>query len=116
MYGCVFVPSTGYLYFYTITVGDYHILARPFSSPLRGISISTYHLNLFVKNLHGFRPLYGVSLFLQQERYGCTTDGMSFRPLYGVSLFLPFLVFPLKIQRKLSGLRCKRTNQIISCS
>ena len=63
----VFVPSTGYLYFY----------------------------------LYSFQ---------------CDEPRFCFRPLYGVSLFLPFLVFPLKTQRELSGLRGKCTNQIISCS
>ena len=86
-----------------------------FSSPLRGISIST---NIYINDPEArkrFRPLFGVSLFLQCgfDMYKCKK---CFRPLFGVSLFLPFLVFPLKIQRELSGLRCKRTNQIISCS
>ena len=65
---------------------------------------------------YGFRPLYGVSLFLPQPPKYSTDETESFRPLYGVSLFLPFLVFPLKTQRELSGLRGKCTNQIISCS
>lgn len=87
----IFVPFTGFLYFCEVTFAPRGIL-EIFSSPLRGFSISTLLNSVTVLN--------------------CTR----FRPLYGVSLFLPFLVFPMKIQRELSGLRGKCTNQIISCS
>ena len=114
----VFVPSTGYLYFYFDFLNMY-TRATLFSSPLRGISISTGILSLIAIAGIVFVPSTGYLYFYEcpDRSKSNTTDSRNcFRPLYGVSLFLPFLVFPLKIQRELSGLRCKRTNQIISCS
>ena len=59
----VFVPSSGYLYFY-YRRSVKRVVGRTFSSPLRGTSISTYYVK-FKRILHTcFRPLYGVSLFL----------------------------------------------------
>ena len=106
----VFVPSTGYLYFYGQNKKE-RIKSSPFSSPLRGISIST-HLHCICIFVFCFRPLYGVSLFLHRQKnwnnwlwrvfvpstgylyfYGCKAELKQngfrcFRPLYGVSLFL----------------------------
>ena len=113
----VFVPSTGYLYFY---VKEEPVKEQKHEVFVPSSGYLYFYLNVKLRrkkillNL-GFRPLYGVSLFLLSI---ClySVFNLRFRPLYGVSLFLPSLVFSLKIQRELSGLRCKRTNQIISCS
>ena len=59
----VFVPSTGYLYFYKVDFSHRQINTL-FSSPLRGISISTFKFNSKIVVDNRFRPLYGVSLFL----------------------------------------------------
>ena len=88
--GCtVFVPSSGYLYFYKTleelrkeykrrfrSLYEVSLFLRiyrsvhgrqpcKFSSPLRGISISTYMRQNYGICWERFRPLYGVSLFLQ---------------------------------------------------
>ena len=112
----VFVPSSEYLYFYSYNALISCCVDDKFSSPLRGISISTKWdwFYPFCRN-NVFVPSSGY-LYFYSEQKSISQKKTSFRPLFGVSLFLPFLVFPLKIQRELSGLRCKRTNQIISCS
>ena len=90
----VFVPSTGYLYFY-LAEKKFKQKGIAFSSPLRGIYISTLFEIIIYHTGQCFRPLYGVSLFLPltNKEYNGT---ICFRPLYGVSLFLPLPRIPLE--------------------
>ena len=62
----------------------------------------------------GFRPLYGVSLFLHVHSRVNQRQEISFRPLYGVSLFLPSPCYPAWILALLSSLRGKPANWTIS--
>ena len=83
----VFVPSTGYLYFYG-NFRRYNKLSNTFSSPLRGISISTTlgkDTDEFLKAFSS--PLRGISISTCQVKT-VSKPHNSFRPLYGVSLFL----------------------------
>ena len=58
-----------------------------FSSPLRGISISTETLRTLRNLLKRFRPLYGVSLFLQNNAMTFVEDSKVFVPSTGYLYF-----------------------------
>ena len=106
----VFVPSTGYLYFYLDKTNKtpYQV---SFSSPLRGISISTMDTQQLQCDISVFVPSTGYLYFYfitsfktsMENMFSSPLRGISistiiffmflfllirFRPLYGVSLFL----------------------------
>ena len=88
----VFVPSRGFLFFYTVVM-SVNLKGAGFR-PLTGISLFLW-IKEICYSLHlRFRPLTGMSLFLcilciQGQQQG------GFRPLTGISLFLSYLIFPL---------------------
>ena len=78
----VFVPSRGFLFFYNI-------------------------LKEKEKQIDGFRPLTGISLFLCGEVEMIEHGQIGFRPLTGISLFLlqvHLLLFFLSCFRPLTGI------------
>ena len=87
-YLTVLVPSTGNLYIYS-GLSPLSLLDAMFSSPPRGIYISTEILR------------------------SITSLRISSRPLHGESIYLPSPCYPAKILGSLSSLRRKPANQII---
>ena len=84
----LFVPSSGYLYFYLHETELWYLLGA-FSSPLRGISISTGK-DLINERFNSMfsSPLRGISISTISELLLKRNSLESFRPLFGVSLFL----------------------------
>ena len=107
----VLVPSTGNLYIYRLTVFGHFkkVRSRPlhgksiylriclwmqcwlrmlFSSPPRGIYISTFRKSRRGSRTLSSRPLHGESIYLRNKHKGERIMKFSSRPLHGESIYL----------------------------
>ena len=83
----VFVPFSGFLFFYRTSI-KIRAISKQSSSPSRGFYFSTEHETLERTILISLRPLLGVSIFLPDSIKRLNLRHKDLRPLLGVSIFL----------------------------